>query len=291
MLFIALFCALMPCYINGQIGLQTVTYSAGSFGSFVVPGNVGQLELECVGGSGGDSTQINYDGGRGGRVRGILNVSDGDIIYIRSGGAGGSGVDVAGVGGINGGGAACCSRATSGGGGASDVRWAADTLEARILVAGGGGGGRRQESAVGGAGGWPNGTAGLDGFKGSNEKVYGSLPGNQTLGGFGGALFNNYPVKSGVQVGTFGQGGTGCASGHGGGGGGGYFGGGAGCDGASGGGGSSYYDPTKIHNFLHETAYNDLFADGYVVLTYYLGKQFYYNARVFFNRNRFKSYS
>jgi len=119
-----------------------------------------------------------------------------------------------------------------------------DAPSTAILIAAGGGANGWSGDIKGGAGGWPNGTAG-DNDPNTNFSNGGS-GGGQSSGGSGGGASGTF-AQSGTS-GTSLQGGGGGYAG--GGGGGGYFGGGGGggadVNGAGGGGGSSYFNPALV---------------------------------------------
>ena len=209
--------------------------SPGGPYTFTVPAGVTSLNVEAIGGAGGNwNTALPYT--RGADVSATLAVTPGQTLYVYVGGNGGGALPNAG--GVNGGGTGGGSGyGTGGGGGASDIRTVSGDLTSRILVAGGGGG-----SNVNSAGG----DAGQDG-----TTTYGTVAtaGGATAGGLGGVFSSTYPSYSGTD-GTFGQGGTGGADGggrYGGGGGGGWYGGGGGDNWGGGAGGSSYVITTATN--------------------------------------------
>ncbi len=272
---------------------QTVTTFnyTGSMQTFVVPAGVTEIDVDVIGGEGGQAVgttvgwqagPMDISGGDGGRVTATIPVTPGETLNIYVGGQG----DLT-AGGFNGGGdPASCSGTeviASGGGGASDIRQGGTNLTDRVIVAGGGGGASGSAYTTGyttvdnsGAGG---------GLTGADSQIIGSsgpclvaTGGTPTTGGVGGnnACWCSYTGDGGA--GTLGVGGssicipsglstcscsgTGCVSG--GGGGGGYYGGGAGLSFAGGAGGSSYTDPGAT-NVVHTQGYQT--GNGQIIIT------------------------
>ena len=194
----------------------------GDVQTFVVP-ETGLYKLEVWGAQGGYRSNAN-NGGKGGYSQGIIELQEGETVYVYVGGSGNTGGS---SGGFNGGG----SRTSyNGGGGATDMRVEGDSLLNRIIVAGGGGS-DGSASKPGKAGG------GTSGLSATESYGTGGTGATQTTPGEGG---------------TFGTGGPGIyqSDGYGGAGGGGWFGGGgatpdgSGDDDRGGGGGSGYvYTP------------------------------------------------
>jgi len=218
--------------------------------TFVVPVNVYNITIEVFGAQGGDANSYfgAARGGKGGYVKGELQVTPGQQLEVY---VGGSGVQN-GQGGFNGGGQSGSNYGSSGGG-ASDVRILPYTLFDRIIVAGGGGGcsfGSYPQN--GGDGG---GLIGYDGF------ICGSyspgIGGTQIQGGVAGS---NYGI---TQNGGFGYGG-GTGYYHNAGGGGGWYGGGSGACHASAAGGSSYVD--GVNNSITSAGVNS--GDGIVIISW-----------------------
>lgn len=205
--------------------LHTLTVGfTGAVYDFVPPaGSAGAVILDLYGAPGrGPMTMA----GSGARVRATLAA----VAALR--------VRVGGSSGYNGSGSS-----PNAGGGGTDVRFPADdTLAGRFLVAAGGGAGYTWSGSywLGGNGGYPNGTDGVDASGGSQYQGHG---GTQTGGGA--------PGNGGGGAGTLGQGGTPQPGGYGGWGGGGYYGGGGG---GTGGGGSSWHDPAKVTAVTHVSA-------------------------------------
>lgn len=137
-----------------------MSYSSPGIYEFVVP-VTGKYRLTVIGANGGGNT--NYStvrgsiGGKGGKTEGIINLTEGNKLYVVVGGAGKSTEsDSANTGGFNGGGNGSKKTITNrydqysygfGGGGATDIRLSDvsitttnEYLNRRIIVAGGGGG-------------------------------------------------------------------------------------------------------------------------------------------------------
>lgn len=220
------------CAVNEALPTHlscTVSYaSTGAEQTFTTPAGVTSIDVELIGGAGGNS--VFKGGGRGERIVGSYAVSSGTPLYVYVGGNGSNA-----SGGFNGGGSPGVpvgSARQAGGGGATDIRTlpAADagSLASRVAVAGGGGG-----AAFG-----QGGDAGQPG-SGSDSSPGGGGAATQSAGGAGGA----YSTYNSGAPGTLGAGGAGGdyvppgAPAGGGGGGGGYYGGGGGVGTISGGGG------------------------------------------------------
>lgn len=239
---------------------QTFNYTGGSQ-SWVVPTGVTSITFDVVGASGGDSHS--GEGGRGGRVQGVLPVTPGQTIYFYVGGKGNIISSGSISGGWNGGGtgySSSSSYAGGSGGGASDIRIGGTGTGNRYVVAGGGGGagseGGNSCSYRGGHGGGLNGEDGLycNGFNSS----YSGRGGTQSTGGCGQAY---------GSCGSSANGGAAYTSSYGnGGGGGGYFGG-SGTRIGGGGGGSSYTH-ASVTNVVHTQGYQ--YGHGYITITYEL---------------------
>jgi|GEM_PF-6670225 len=259
----AIFLPLTWCPQRAQS--QQVTFDfVGSSQTWVVPANVTSITVDVRGAQGGgNGSNPNAQGGKGGRVQTTLAVTPGEMLVIYVGGRGGDliGPNTPGPGGFNGGGTGGIDNVdfnapAGGGGGASDIRQGGNDLSHRVVVAGGGGGAECCEDANGGAGG---GTIGMAGMDGGNSDPGGG--GTQSSGGAGGS-----GCHGNGGSGTLGQGGIGGNGNRaGGGGGGGYYGGGGGggCDfGSGGGGGSSYSAGT---NTIHTQGYQT--GDGQIVIS------------------------
>lgn len=239
----------------------TVAWSAGgseTFGytgveqTFIVPDGVSLIEVELLGGQGGDGTLFGTGtegiGGAGGRVKGTLAVTPGETLWVRAGGAGVDGVyNVRAAGGWNGGGVGgnvAATYAGGGGAGASDIRQGGNANANRKAVAAGGGGGGADNGGTGvssgGDGGAATGEAGLPGGSDGGTSTGGGGGGTATAGGAGGGAGGTNGFAG--AAGSLATGGAGGDSrqvsggyGSGGGGGAGYYGGGGGGGGGDGG--------------------------------------------------------
>lgn len=206
----------------------------------------GSYNLEVWGAQGGYRSSPSYSG-KGGYSHGIVNLKDGDTLYIYVGGEGGHGSSGCGqtvcAGGFNGGG---YRNKYYGGGGASDIRINSASPYARVIVAGGGG----SDGATNKPGGSGGGSSGESVTQSWGSGGYG---GNQNGNGGGSSYLipNSLTDVDDYQPNTyagFGFGGNGVyhANGYGGAGGGGWYGGtgtypdGSGDDDRGGGGGSGY---------------------------------------------------
>ncbi len=246
--------SLLARIVYGGAGSGTQTFSyTGAVQSFTVPACVSTVTLDVYGAQG---TTTGLSPGNGGRARGDLAVTSGQVLSVYVGGQGG----------WNGGGVG---QTGANGGGASDVRSGGTALANRVIVAGGGGGAGQEGTLTGGGsahggggtvvgsnfvgGGGGNGY----GFYGQPGATYGGTSGSATHGGGGGgggllsggagATATAYGIYT-AQSGSLGTGGDayvspGCPAGTGAGGGGYYGGGGAAggnCGAGQGGGGSSW---------------------------------------------------
>ncbi|MBK7373705.1 MAG: T9SS type A sorting domain-containing protein [Saprospiraceae bacterium] len=203
---------------------------------WTVPSCVQKIKVEVWGAQGGGSYEcdengpsvLQDDGGLGGYANGILDVMDGQVLYLFVGGKGKPGANGSFEGGWNGGGDG--GNYGGGGGGASDIRTILHDLDSRKIVGGGGGGGNsgHPDHGTGGAGG------GLIGQTGISLSVFspGGGGGSQVAGGLKGYL----PSFDGMWA-VGGGAGSGEDQFHIAGGGGGWYGGGSAY--ASGGGGGS----------------------------------------------------
>ena len=229
------------------VNAQTVTnYSyTGAGQTYTVPAGCTLISFDVIGAKGGGSNYGN--GGAGGRVQGMMNVTPGQVlnVYVGNVGAG-----VGGPGGGNGSGYFGGIGSTYGGagGGCSEIQIAGT----RVVVAGAGGGGSWScTSDHGGLGGGLTGTNGL--YCGSYNTTYCGTGGSQVAGGIPGS-------GAAASAGTFGNGGNGFGSPNWfSGGGAGYYGGGGGAGYGSGGGGSSYPASTNgtIVALTHTQGYNN----------------------------------
>lgn len=269
---IVLLFGIQQSLFSQSVTVQTFTYT-GSTQTFVVPPCVGIITVQANGAKGGS---IIVGGGDGGRVRGVLTTTPGQLIYITVGGQG-----TLLNGGYNGGGSGGTGAMTigAGGGGATDIRIGGNGLANRVMVAGGGGGAGsgNWNNPYGGMGGGAFGTLCVNpygyGGEGGTGAALGGLgscaPGTANAYGTGGsgAGTNSGGLVSGNgngangSAGSLGQGGSGGGTGGvygAGGGGGGYYGGAGGMAGATsslvqtqsggGGGGSSYIDLNYFSN-------------------------------------------
>ena len=241
-----------------EIAPTTAFEYTGSYQTYTAP-RTGTYRIDLWGAQGGSTA--NAAGGKGAYTSGVINLTEGDILYIYVGGEGiarnNGEANGAIPGGWNGGAQGNKSRndyqqANSSGGGATDVRlvsgaWNdAISLRSRIMVAGAGGGTYESYDSsnvyvTGGYGGTLNGGSGSyltsrQGYSSINPKG-----GTQTTGGNGVNQWN-YESYSNDYLGSFGVGGTGWDS-YGGGGGGWY--GGASGRWQPGAGGSSYISGYK----------------------------------------------
>jgi len=194
----------------------------GAVQTWTVPPGITSVTIDAYGARG----QINVPG-KGGRTKGTISVTPGEILYVYVGS------DT--WGNLFNTGCVTTPNYVCGGGGASDVRRGGIALSNRVIVAGGGGGGGGGGvGALGGAGGGLTGTSGQAGGNGST----GGTGGTSSAGGVGGSAGPGCLSGLSGALGSGGLGG-GCSGGHvGTGGGGGYLGGG-------GGGGGTTLDPTK----------------------------------------------
>jgi hypothetical protein len=254
--------ALLTLALPARAGAdQVLTFGyTGGEQSFVVPAGVSRIGVVAVGAPGERGENFSPPGpggarGLGARVKSVLEVTPGQVLFVNVGGPGPAG-------GFNGGGQGNGSNVFQGGdggdgGGATDLRTCSrtallcplggSTLDSRLLVAGGGGGGgggnggQPQPAGDGGSGAAPDGAGG--------DGTAGQLPPFSGLGGQGGSTTgtgNGGQGNNGQQSGAAGVGATGGTggdnggnSGGGGGGGGGLFGGGGGGSGFGGGGGGA----------------------------------------------------
>lgn len=232
----------------------------GNFQTYVVPTGVGHLRFEVVAARGMATTSTNIVApGKGGKVTGILTVSQNQKLYIYVGGTGTTS------------GSAISTPVYN----ASDIRTSNEgitnttSLQHRLIVAGGGGNGANTNGGTanqdGGAGG------GLTGGNSLNPGT-GGYGGTQTAGGAAGNGYDGHPG----QPGGFGLGGsaTGFNVFFGGAGGAGWYGGGGSgsywyaswyANVAGGAGGSSYTHPSLCTSVVHSQGVNA--GNGYVILT------------------------
>lgn len=212
----------------------------------------GYYYLQVWGAQGGYRSSSTY-AGKGGYSKGYVYLNQGDIIYIYTGGAGGSGTSGCGStickGGYNGGG---YRYKYYGGGGGTDIRINSTSLYARVIVAGGGG----SDGATNKKGMYGGGTKGGSSTENYTANTnYCGKGGTQTYSGYSASYTITTQATSGLNsnsknyyAGGFGFGGGGVylSSGYGGAGGGGWYGGSGnvpdstGDDDRGGGGGSGY---------------------------------------------------
>ena len=222
-----------------QLRCSVKYLAVGAVQEFVVPDGITSLEVELVGGNGGDVAD-NLDlggalGGSGARVTGTLpDIVPGESLLVVVGGNGGTGT--AASAGFNGGGAAGDESNSgwraAGGGGATDIRRTPDDLSSRLAVAGGGGGAVVGNTSGNNYSGVAGGDASSEGSV-PNTGCSAAQPGTTNAGGSGGSCRSGAPGTPGT-VGTGGVGGIYGGPGApigGGGGGGGYYGGGGGVGG------------------------------------------------------------
>lgn len=266
---------LFPLYISAQIApefihlkpmfTKTVVFNyTGSDQQWVVPLGVTQVFIDVFGAQGGTSTSPG-DGGLGGKMRAVINVTPGETLLLMVGGKPTSRLAVYGNGGNGGTNSANASNQSMAGGGMSGVFRTSITMANAILIAGGGGGGAK--GRAGGAGG------GLTGGVSTNDSTRGGKGGTQTAGGAAGSQLDGNTIAP--SAGTLGAGGVGgtISSGtwnSGGGGGGGYYGGGGGAGGGnyfSGGGGGSSWAKSSVC-FQISTIANFNSGHGKIVIYY-----------------------
>lgn len=225
---------------------RKITFTSND--SFVVPQGIEQIAVDCVAAAGiiGGGDQYDQRPGYGGRVRTLLKVESGQVLYITVG--------------------VLPTNWTVSSYNASDIRIGNNDYASRVIVAGGGGSGihtsHRNHGSSGGHGG---GLIGANGTTTNGGLAAGGIGGTQTAGGSGG-----WGLNSTGGAGTFGLGGSNTAGWTAGAGGAGWYGGGAGGSGAAdsvwsrggGGGGSSYTDPTLCSEVEHTQGYQN--GNGYI---------------------------
>ena len=218
--------------------------------TYVVPAD-GSYQLEVWGAQGGVSSTSRV-GGFGGYSVGVVELKEGDILYINVGEKGESysgGYNGGGNGGSGGG------QYGLGGGGATHIATVSGLLSTLsenvndiLIVAGGGSGGGSNGGNAIAAGANAGGYVGNNGYDYYNwNRNYTGNGGTQNSGG----SYCGFEASTNCSVGTFGQGGNLCNLRYGGAGGGGGFYGGAGSarGHASGGGGSSYIGNSKLLSY------------------------------------------
>ena len=267
---------LFPLYISAQIApefihlkpmfTKTVVFNyTGTNQQWVVPLGVTQVFIDVFGAQGGTSITPG-NGGLGGKMRAVINVTPGETLLLMVGGQPTSRLAVYGNGGNGGSNSANVSNQSMAGGGMSGVFRTSITMANAIMIAGGGGGGAR--SRVGGAGG------GLTGGVSNDDNFRGGKGGTQSAGGAAGTQSPD-PNTIAPTAGTLGAGGVGgtISTGtwtSGGGGGAGYYGGGGGAGGGNfygaGGGGSSWANSSVC--FQISTIANFNSGHGKIVIYY-----------------------
>ena len=241
---------------------QSTTFSyTGSVQTFTVPTCVFSINVDVLGGKGGNNSS--YLGGNGGRVQATIPVTPGEVLQIFVG-ADGVNTSVSNPPVYNGGGGvySYVSGGTAGtGGGATDIRRAPYGNADRLVVSGGGGGGGYIT-----AGGHGGGLTGQDGVPYPSWPNSGGKGGSQIAGGAAGIACCSCPTYT--TAGAIAQGGNGSGDGAGGGGGGGgYYGGGGSC--FAGGGGGSSYTAAAVTGVTHTQGYNS--GAGQVIISYVSG--------------------
>jgi hypothetical protein len=185
---------------------EVVFFFKGQAEEFIVPPLVNEIEIECYGASGGNSSiwEMNVfgtqfipvgktgAGGKGGKAKGTLTVTPGQSLYVVCGGSGDS--SFGSNGGFNGGGNSTSSenQICTDGGGATDVRLVENDPASRVIVAGGGGGSRTSFNfdfttvsySLGGEGGGLEGGSGEGGGQGGSQTA--GFDPNSPNGGSGG---------------------------------------------------------------------------------------------------------
>jgi hypothetical protein len=167
-----------PAYFSS--GSQILTSS----GSFTVPAGVYQVYVVIVGGGGGWAVYNEYnDGGNGGEVMGIIDVTPGDVLAA-----------VVGAAGTN------TSSSNYGGGGGGSSLSRAGTL---LAAAGGGGGGNNYANYTGYGGGLAFGTS-INGSAATSANTAGGLGGNNYIGFLRNPVsyagYSNYNDNSGYNI-------------------------------------------------------------------------------------------
>lgn len=235
---------------------QTV-YSTSGDTSFVIPAGVTKIYAKIWGAGGGGAgrnSSVSGRGGAGGYVEGLIEVTPGETLTIRRGGAGLGGKTTSVSGGSPGGGGSVPAGSSTRGGG-SGGGYSGILRSSTILICAGGGGGGGvglgiANPSYGGdadGNGFPETPVSQGGSTGSSTHAFGSKAGTVAEGGYSGVTFSSGTVYRGYN----GSAGTGGASERissdnaGGAGGGGYNGGGGGAGYCSGGGGASYVNPAE----------------------------------------------
>lgn len=246
-----------------HFGFDPITFTANS--TWKVPPGIKRIRVDCVAAQGWSGT--NCVGGNGGRVQCILNVTPGQILYIKVG-----------------------KQHTAWNNGtydASDIRTVDGNLNSRLVVAGAGGAcgfnpNYQPRYYNGGAGGGLTGAIGGNIAGAANNNLiigYGGGGGTQSAGGAG-ARFSMYLKSLTAENGAFGTGGAPNTenNAYGGYGGAGWYGGGGAVSGhywagsseygsseAAAGGGSSYTHPTLCSEVVHTQGFRA--GNGYVTIS------------------------
>ena len=263
----------------------------GDVQTYVVPKS-GYYKIEAWGAQGGSTqgTDTNniHSGGNGAYTSGIIELFEGEKLYVNVGGKGSKAelLENLTIGGYNGGGGANYGAGT--GGGATDIRFNGNLLNDRIMVASGGGGaGIFSELETGGSGGTFVGLVGGSYFNEETTGRFGGAGGTQISGGLAGNPWTEQ-IRDGIFLGTNGEFGIGGEGGYelkyeqgAGAGGGGYYGGGGGSERNGGGAGGSSYISGHL-GCVAITSQTDTtplvnIADGTASLSYsyhYSGKKF-----------------
>lgn len=251
--------------------LNSITYNyAGVDQTWTVPPDVSTIWVEAYGAQGGNRDTANGGtGGLGGKVKTLLKVTPGEILYIMVGGqpSGATSVTnaVYGNGGAAGKNTTNSAKQGAAGGGMTAIFRTSVSMSNVLVVAAGGGGATISRSG---------GNAGeLVGYVSTSDNIRGGKGGTQLAGGVIGSPTD--PQIISPSSGFLGQGGAGGTIStntwtSGGGGGAGYYGGGGGAGGGNyfgaGGGGSSYVIPTGSAGIEHFTASN--LGNGKLIIYY-----------------------
>lgn len=233
---------------------NSVTYNyTGANQTFIVPDGIHEIEVTAKGASGGD---FNGQGGNGAEVTAKFGVIPGTVYTVVVGGSPSGGSSTAGWPNGGQGGSSIASSVGAGGGGATWLVASGGAITSALIVAGAGGGAGL--IVAGGAGGFHNGSPGVNGQSGGGQGA--SQFAGGAAGTSGGGSVGEAGDVDGVGFGGDGANGGGSLGYGGGGGGGGWHGGGGagstgsfgGDAGGGGGGGSSFLVPSA-----YELAYSD----------------------------------
>lgn len=240
--------------VEGGEGTPTNFAYTGNIQTYTVP-STGKYKLEVWGAQGG-SGDSDVHGGYGGYSVGMINLTQGDTVYVCVGGkGGGSATGDTSVVGYNGGGEANFGGARGNGGGATHIALVtgllntlSNNLSDILIVAGGGGGagfyGAGDEGDGGSGGGYIGGHGLFNGSTTGDSNSFTGSGGSQSVGG----ETVDYPYTQ--PSGSFGQGADRYDGDYwgGSGGGGGFYGGGASTNNAGAGGGSGYIGNANLHD-------------------------------------------